>query len=128
MYPRCSPCKRQRSGHKYCGTETAIKACLNWPTNNLIEPENAAQAAKANGTAESTPVRKGKVNGKGNGKGRVSEAGQKRKGRSDPSESQAEINESEAEPLSPQDEARRLLLDDDWTESQLTALQVRPLT
>ena len=31
VFPRCVECKRRRKAYAYCGTESAVRACLNWP-------------------------------------------------------------------------------------------------
>lgn len=33
VYPRCPACKTAKQGYRYCGTETAVKGCFNWPLN-----------------------------------------------------------------------------------------------
>lgn len=128
VYPRCSPCKRQRSGHRYCGTETAIKACLNWPPNQSTEPGPVKETLPQDAVAKDTDRGSLPVNRQGTkskGVGRVNGANKQVKKGSESSGLQQERGGSETEsPSSPENEATRLLLDGDWTESQLTALQV----
>lgn len=128
VFPRCSPCKRQRSSNRYCGTETAVKGCLNWPPKKMGEPKLArqavTQATEAHDTAEDKkPVLKEKHPRKGKAQAsKVSDQDVQIALMSGRQEEQSELDV--ASPCSPQDEARRLLLGGGWTDSQLAALQV----
>ena len=43
VFPRCSACRKAKKSFAYCGTESAVRACLNWPPEAQL-PSSAVES------------------------------------------------------------------------------------